>query len=187
MEEDVKLQLEMTKDGMFQSLKHLENELSKIRAGKANVHVLDGIFVDYYGANSPINQVANISAPDPKMIVIQPWDKKMIDIIEKAIMKANIGITPMNDGEMIRLSFPPLTEERRLQLVKQVKNEGETAKVGIRNHRREANEEFKKMKKDGLAEDLEKDAETTVQKMTDDYIKKVDEVIEKKEKEIMTI
>lgn len=187
MEEEVKLHLEMTRDSMFEALKHLETELSKIRAGKANVHVLDGIIVDYYGANAPISQVANISAPDPKMIVIQPWDKKMIEIIEKAIMKANIGITPMNDGEMIRLSFPPLTQERRLSLVKQVKNEGENAKVSIRNHRREANDELKKMKKEGLAEDLEKDAEAGVQKMTDDYIRKVDEVIEKKEKEIMTI
>jgi ribosome recycling factor len=187
MEEDLKMQLEMTKEGMFEALKHLETELSKIRAGKANVHVLDGIFVDYYGVNSPINQVANITSPDPKMIVIQPWDKKMIVEIQKAIMKANIGITPADDGEQIRLAFPPLTEERRLMLAKQVKNEGETAKVSIRNHRREANEELKKMKKDGLPEDMEKDGEAAVQKLTDEYIRKVDEVIEKKEKEIMTI
>lgn len=187
MEEDLKLQLEMTKDGMFQALKHLEAELSKIRAGKANVHVLDGITVEYYGAHSPISQVANINTPDPKMVVIQPWDKKIIGDIEKAIMKANIGITPMNDGELIRLAFPPLTEERRLSLVKQVKSEGETAKVSIRNHRRDANEELKKMKKDGLPEDMEKDGEAAVQKMTDDYIRKVEEIIEKKEKEIMTI
>jgi ribosome recycling factor len=187
MEEEVMMQLEITRESMKGAISHLTAEQIKIRAGKANVHILDGITIDYYGAMSPLSQVASINTPDPKMIVIQPWEKNMIDPIEKAIMKANVGITPMNDGEMIRLVFPPLTEERRRDLVKQVKNQGETAKVSIRNARRDANEEFKKMKKEGLAEDLEKKAEAEVQKLTDDFIRKIDELVSQKEKEIMTI
>ncbi len=187
MEEELSLLLSMTSEGMEASLKHLETELAKIRAGKANTHILDGIMVDYYGIPTPINQVANINTPDPKMLVVQPWEKNMIDPIEKAIMKANVGITPANDGEIIRLNFPPLTEERRANLTKQVKSEGEQAKVAIRNQRRDANEEVKKMVKDGLAEDLGKKAETEIQQLTDKFIKKVDELVDKKDQEIMTI
>ena len=187
MEEDFNMQLELTEESMKNSLTHLAAELAKIRAGKASVNMLDGIFVDYYGANTPLNQVANVNTPDPKMVVVQPWEKTMIDPIEKAILKANIGITPQNDGEIIRLAVPPLTEERRRELVKQVKNEGENSKISIRNSRREANDEFKKMQKDGLSEDIAKDGEATVQDLTNSFIKKVDELVAAKEKDIMTI
>ena len=149
--------------------------------------MLDGIFVDYYGANTALSQVANINTPDDRMVVVQPWEKSMIAPIEKAILKANVGVTPVNDGELIRLNVPPLTEERRRDLVKQVKGEGENSKVSVRNIRRDANDELKKMKKDGLDEDVEKTAEAEVQKMTDAFIKKVDELIISKEAEIMTI
>ncbi|MCF8371068.1 MAG: ribosome recycling factor [Bacteroidales bacterium] len=187
MEEEVKMQLEFTNESMNNAISHLVAELARIRAGKANVSMLDGIFIDYYGANTPLSQVANINTPDPKMIVIQPWEKSIIGTIEKAIQKANIGINPQNDGEIIRLAVPPLTEERRRDLVKQVKNEGEHTKVSIRNSRREANDEFKTMKKEGLSEDMEKDAEAQVQALTDKYITKVDELVAIKEKDIMTI
>lgn len=187
MDEEIKMQLELTEESMQNSLTHLNNELVKIRAGKASVHMLDGIYVDYYGSNTPLNQVANVNTPDPKMVVVQPWEKAMIEPIEKAIMKANIGINPTNDGEIIRLNIPPLTEERRISLVKQVKNEGENSKISIRNIRREANDEFKDMKKNGLSEDMEKDAEGTVQNLTNKFIKLIDEIIEEKEKDIMTI
>ncbi len=187
MEEELSMQIEMTAEGMESTLRHLESELIKIRAGKASVHILDGIVIDYYGAPTPLNQVANINTPDPKMLVIQPWEKNLIDPIERAIMKANVGITPANDGELIRLNFPPLTEERRASLTKQVKAEGEQAKVAIRNQRRDANDEVKKMVKNGLEEDLGKKAEVDIQQITDRSIKKVDEIVEKKEKEIMTI
>jgi len=187
MYEEIKMQLELTEESMQNSIEHLKNELLKIRAGKANIHMLDGIFVDYYGTNTPLNQVSNINTPDPKMVVVQPWEKAMIEPIEKAIMKANIGINPMNDGELIRLQIPPLTEERRLSLVKQVKTEGENSKISIRNARRDSNEEFKNMKKEGLSEDLEKDAEASVQELTNKYIRIIDEIIAEKEKDIMTI
>ncbi|MEA3444778.1 MAG: ribosome recycling factor, partial [Bacteroidota bacterium] len=135
----------------------------------------------------PLNQVANIGTPDPKMIVVQPWEKSMVEPIEKAIMKANIGINPQNNGEIIRLAVPPLTEERRIELVKQVKSEGENTKVSVRNSRRDANDELKKMKNDGLSEDLERDAEAEVQNLTNSFIKKVEELVTEKEKDIMTI
>ena len=168
-------------------MSHLETELVKVRAGKASTHILDGIHVDYYGTNTPLNQVANINTPDAKTLAIQPWEKNMIDPIEKAIMQANIGITPINNGEIIRLVFPPLTEERRKDLGKQVKSMGEEAKVSVRNARRDANEEIKRMQKDGLSEDLAKDAEIEIQEITDEFIKKVDKHVEAKEKDIMTI
>jgi len=187
MDEEVKMQIELAEESMASAIEYLNNQLTKIRAGKANVHMLDGIVVDYYGTSTPLSQVSNINTPEPKMITIQPWEKSLIDEIEKAIMKANIGITPMNDGEMIRLAIPPLTEERRLNLVKQIKSEGENTKVSVRNTRRDANDEFKKMKKDGLSEDLEKDAEGVIQKMTDKYSKLVDEIIVEKENDIMTV
>lgn len=187
MNEEVQLVYEMAKERMEKSIEHLENELNRIRAGKANVHILDGVMVDYYGTMTPLSQVSNISTPDAKTIAIQPWEKKMIDPIEKAIQQANIGITPVNNGELIRLGIPPLTEERRVKLVKQVKNEGENARVSIRNGRRDANEEYKRMKKDGLAEDEVKRAEDNIQEITDEFVKKVDEIVEAKEQDIMTI
>ena len=187
MQEEVQLNLEDAREKMEKAVSHLETELAKVRAGKASTHILDGIHVDYYGTNTPLNQVANINTPDAKTIAIQPWEKNMIDPIEKAIMQANIGITPANNGEIIRLIFPPLTEERRKELGKQVKSMGEEAKVSVRTARRDANEEIKRMQKDGLSEDLAKDAEVEIQEITDEFVKKVDQVIETKEKDIMTI
>ncbi len=187
MQEEVQLVYEMTREKMDKALEHLDTELSRIRAGKANIHILDGIMVDYYGAMTPLNQVSNISTPDAKTIAIQPWEKKMIDPIEKAIQQANIGINPINNGELIRLIIPPLTEERREALVKQVKNEGENARVSIRNSRREANEEYKQMQKQGLAEDDAKRAEENIQELTNEYAEKIDKIVEAKEEDIMTI
>lgn len=187
MDELVQMVLDDAREKMDKSIKHLENELIKIRAGKASIHIVDGILVDYYGVMTPLNQVSNIGTPDPKSVIIQPWDKNIIDPIEKAIMQANIGITPENNGELIRLGIPPLTEERRRDLVKQVKHEGEETKVGIRNARRDANEELKSLQKDGLPEDEQKNGEAEVQKLTDQFIEKVDRDIEAKEKDIMTV
>ena len=187
MNEEVELLFDMTKERMEKSIHHLETELSRIRAGKANPHILDGIEVDYYGSMTPLNQVSNISTPDAKTIAIQPWEKNMINPIEKSILAANINLTPVNNGEIIRLNIPPLTEERRIQLVKQVKNEGETAKVSIRNARRDANDELKSLQKDGLPEDQAKRAETKVQEMTDNYTEKVDQVVDAKEEDIMKV
>lgn len=187
MEEEVELIIEETKDRMQKALEHLEYELARLRAGRANPVLLDGIFVDYYGVNSPLSQVSNINTPDAKTILIQPWEKSMLGVIEKAIMAANIGLTPMNNGEVIRISIPPLTEERRHQLVKQVKNEGETAKISIRNARKWANDGLKKMLKDGLPEDSEKNASEIIQDLTNDFTAKVDKVMAQKEKEVMTV
>ncbi|MFW5656162.1 MAG: ribosome recycling factor [Bacteroidota bacterium] len=187
MEEEVQLYIDDTREKMQKAVSHLESELLRVRAGKATPHILDGITVDYYGTETPLNQVSSINTPDAKTIAIQPWEKQMIDPIEKAILAANIGLTPINNGELIRLNIPPLTEERRRELVKQVKNLGEQSKVSIRSARREANDDLKKLQKEGLSEDMEKDAEDQVQKLTDKYSKKVDELIESKEEEIMTI
>lgn len=187
MNEEVQLCIDDAREKMEKAIDHLNNELIKIRAGKANPAVLNGINVDYYGSQTPLSQVSNITTPDAKTIAIQPWEKPMIAEIEKAIMAANIGLTPANNGELIRINVPPLTEERRRDLSKQVKNEGEHAKVSVRNARRDANEYLKKMKKEGLSEDLEKDAEDEVQKITDVFSEKVDKLIEIKEKDIMTV
>jgi ribosome recycling factor len=188
MEEEVELYLEETREKMEQSISHLEHELAKMRAGKATPAMLDGIFVEYYGNKTPLNQVSNINTPDAKSILVQPWEKNMLEPIEKSIMAANIGLTPVNNGELIRINIPPLTEERRHQLVKQVKAEGETTKVGIRNVRKWANDEIRKLQKDeGLSEDDEKEAMNEVQKLTDDYSQKVDMLVEKKEQDILTI
>ncbi len=187
MNEEVQLFLDDAAEKMEKALTHLSAELVKLRAGKANPSMLDGIFVNYYGTQTPLQQVASINTPDARSIVIQPWEKKVIDAIEKAIFAANIGLTPSNNGETVRLNIPPLTEDRRKALVKQVKVEGENAKISIRNARRDAIEEFKKMSKNGLPEDMGKDAEETAQKMTDKYYKKVDEILAKKETEIMTV
>ncbi len=187
MTEEVQFCIDATKEQMEKVIKHLESELIKIRAGKASPIMLDGIYVDYYGTKSPINQIANIATPDPRSIIIQPWDKSMLEPIEKAILASNIGFTPQNNGEILRINIPPLSEERRKQLVKQVKNEGETAKIGIRNARRDANEELKKLKKDGVSEDEIKEAEEKIQKITDQYIERIDSILANKEKEILTI
>ena len=187
MNEEVDLILEETKERMVKALEHLELELSRLRAGRANPALLDGITVDYYGVNSPLSQVSNINTPDPKTIQIQPWEKNMLGTIEKAIMAANIGLTPVNNGEVIRINIPPLTEERRHQLVKQVRNEGETAKISIRSARKWANDELKQSLKDGLPEDIEKDATETVQEMTHEFNTKVDKVMALKEKDVMTV
>ncbi|MFN3940992.1 MAG: ribosome recycling factor, partial [Chitinophagales bacterium] len=158
-----------------------------VRAGRANPSMLDGIKVDYYGAPTPLSQVANIATPDARTINIQPWEKRMLAEIEKAIFQANLGITPMNNGELIRLSVPPLTEERRKELVKQVKHIGETCKVTIRNARKAGNEEVKKLQKNGLPEDVAKDAEDIIQKLTDKYSAEVEKHLGVKEQEIMTV
>lgn len=187
MSEEVELYMDDAKERMDKALKHLESELQKVRAGKASPVMLESVFVDYYGTKSPISQVANINTPDAKTIVVQPWDKTMMEPIEKAIMAANLGFNPINNGDILRIIVPPLTEERRRQLAKQVRGEGENSKVGIRNIRRDVNEALKKLKKEGIPEDEIKDAEDKIQKMTDLYIKKTDEVLEKKEKDIMSI
>jgi len=187
MEDEAIFCVDMTREKMDKAIFHLEDELVRIRAGKATPNILDGITVDYYGAVTPLSQVSNIGTPDAKTILVQPWEKNMLGPIEKAILYANIGITPMNNGEVIRLNIPPLTEERRRNLVKQVKTIGETTKVSIRNARREANEELKKLQKEGLPEDVEKETQEKVQKLTDDYIKKVDLIVAGKEKDIMTV
>jgi ribosome recycling factor len=187
MNELVKPHIDSATSLMDKAIAHLESELSKIRAGKASPAMLDGIFVDYYGASTPLNQVAGINTPDARTIVIQPWEKSMLGPIEKAIFASNMGLTPQNDGQMVRLNLPPLTEERRLGLVKQSKAEAENCKVSIRNVRRDANEAIKKLVKEGLAEDIAKDAEAKVQQLTDSYIVKADKHLEAKEKEIMTV
>ncbi|MCK5068429.1 MAG: ribosome recycling factor [Bacteroidales bacterium] len=187
MNEDVQLVYEMARENMEKSVEHLDNELIRIRAGKANVHILDGVMVDYYGTPTPLNQVSNISTPDAKTIMIQPWEKSMIDPLEKALMQSNVGITPSNNGEVIRLIIPQLTEERRRELVKKVKTEGENARVSLRNSRREANDEYKQMQKDGLSEDETKTAEDLIQKLTDEFTEKVEKIVESKEEDIMTI
>lgn len=187
MNEEVQMVYEMTKERMEKAIEHLDNELIRIRAGKANVHILDGVLVDYYGTPTPLTQVSNLSTPDARTIMIQPWEKTMIGPIEKALMNSNVGITPSNNGEVIRLAIPQLTEERRRDLVKQVKNEGENARVSVRNARRDANEEYKSMQKDGLSEDETKDAEDAIQKLTNEFTENVETIVDAKDKDIMTI
>ena len=184
---EVKEILGKAEEKMEEAVMYLEEALAHIRAGKANVKILDGIRVDSYGSMVPLNQVAAVNTPDARTIAIKPWDKSMFRPIEKAIMDSNVGITPENNGEIIRLGIPPLTEERRKQLAKQCGKEGEQAKVSIRNTRRDIIEKLKKSIKEGLSEDLEKDAEADMQKMHDKFIKKVDELLAAKEKEIMTV
>jgi ribosome recycling factor len=185
--EDVSLIIDDAKESMQKAINHLEQELTKIRAGKASPTMLDGINVDYYGSPTPINQVANISVLDAKTISIQPWEKNMLSAIDRAIMQANIGITPQNDGNQIRLFLPPLTEERRKELFKKASAEGEHSKVAIRNIRRDAIEQIKKLQKEGLSEDAAKDAEADIQNLTDKYTALVDKHLEAKEKEMMTV
>ena len=172
---------------MQKAVDFLEESLANIRAGKASVNVLNGVFVDYYGSQTPVSGVASVTVPDAKTILIQPWDKNMIRPIEKAIIDSNIGLTPSNNGESIRLSMPPLTEERRKELVKQSKAEAENARVSLRNARRDAVEAFKKAVKEGMPEDEGKDGETQAQKLLEKFNKAIDIAFEKKEKEIMTV
>lgn len=169
------------------TLEFLDETFSRIRAGRANPHILDGIRVEYYGSHVPLTNVATVNTPDAKTIMVQPWEKQMLKVVEKAILDSDVGITPENNGEVIRLGIPPLTEERRRQLVKQTKQEAEDAKISIRNARREGIDEIKKAVKDGLPEDMGKDGENELQKLHDKYIRKVDEMFGEKEKEILTV
>ena len=184
---DTKTIMTEVADRMQRAVDHLTEELLNIRAGKASVNVLNGVFVDYYGSQTPVSGVASVTVPDAKTILIQPWDKNMIRPIEKAIIDSNIGLTPSNNGEHIRLSIPPLTEDRRKEIVKKVKAEGETARISLRNARRDAVEAIKKAVKDGMAEDEQKDGEAQVQKLLEKYTKLLDVELEKKEKVVMTV
>ena len=172
---------------MQKTMENLDGEMGTIRAGRANPNVLNRIMVDYYGTPTPIQQVANVSVPEPRMIQIQPWEKNMLKVIEKAIMVSDLGINPTNDGTAVRLIFPELTEERRKELVKDVKKKGEAAKVAIRNIRRDGNDAFKKLKASDVSEDEIKNLEDELQKMTDKYVKEIDSVVEIKSKEVMTV
>ena len=187
MSEDISSIIANADDLMKKAISHLESELVKIRAGKANPQMLDSLVVDYYGNPTPINQVANVSVMDARTLTIQPWEKNMVQAIEKSIIGANIGVTPQNDGAIIRLSLPPLTEERRKELVKRCQGEGEHTKIAIRNIRRDAIEHIKKLQKDGLSEDAAKDAEADVQVATDKSTAAVEKHLETKEKEIMSV
>jgi ribosome recycling factor len=187
MSELIKKQLNDAKALMEKAIDHTDNELSKIRAGKASPAMLDGIAVDYYGTPTALTQVGNVNTPDARTIVIQPWEKSLLPAIEKAIKDANLGVNPQNDGVIIRINVPPLTEERRRDLVKKVKAEVENGKVAIRNIRKDTNERIKKLKSEGVSEDEIKTGEADVQKLTDGYIVKVDKLAEAKEKDIMTV
>ncbi len=187
MTEESQFVLESTKEAMDHSIEHFERELQKIRAGKSSPSMLNGVMVEYYGAHMPIERVANINTPDPRQIIVQPFDKSTIYTIEKAIMAANLGFNPMNEGEILRINVPPLTEERRRDLVKRAKNEAEDAKVSIRNARRHANDDAKHLEKDGVPEDEVKRLVEKIQEMTNNYITKVDKVLELKEKDILTV
>ena len=184
---EVKEIISAAEEKMARSIEHLKDEMANIRADKASPNVLNGVMVSYYGNQTPINQVASVAVPDARTITILPWDKKMIPVIEKAILDANIGLTPSNNGEHVRLTIPPLTEERRKQLVKQVRAEGEQARVGVRNARRDAIEVLRKEQKNGMPEDVVKDGEEKMQKSTDKFSKLIDEVLDAKEKEILTV
>ena len=185
--EEIEFILDSTKESMTGSIAHLEKEFLNIRAGKATPQMLGGVFVDYYGSQTPLSQVANINVPDARTITVTPWEKNMLHPIEKAIMIANIGFNPMNNGDNIIINVPALTEERRRDLVKQAKAEAEDAKIGIRNARKDANTDIKKLEKEGTSEDICKTAEDDVQKLTDAFIKKVEEHLAIKEAEIMKV
>ena len=187
MDEDVQLVLDLVNEQMEKALTHLKSELTKIRAGKANPSMLDGISVESYGTHMPLNQLSNINTMDARTLTVKPWDKSMLEPISKAIGAANIGINPQNNGEVIILSIPPLTEVRRKNLVKMTKSVAEDARIGLRNARRDANEEIKSLQKKGLAEDMAKEAESRVQKFTDDFNAKVEVQLAAKEKDIMTV
>ncbi len=184
---DTKTILNEASARMQKAIDYLEESLLNVRAGKASLNVLNGVFVDYYGSQTPVSGVASVTVPDAKTVLIQPWDKNMIRAIEKAILDSNIGLTPSNNGEQIRLTMPPVTEERRKELVKQVRAEAETARVSLRNARRDAVEAFKKAMKEGMPEDESKDGETQSQKLLEKYTKLLDAALDRKEKEIMTV
>lgn len=185
--EDIALEIDSAEELMSAAIQHLEKELSNVRAGKVSPSMLHNVFAPYYGANTPIHQVANIGVVDGRTLSIQPWEKQMLQPIEKAIFAANLGVTPQNDGSIIRITIPPLTEERRRSLVKQVKDIGEHTKIGIRKARQEAKDAVHKMVKNGLSEDLGKDAEAKIQDLTNKYSEKTDHLVTAKEKEIMTV
>ena len=187
MDEEAQMCLDEAKESMENAITHLEKTFHKIRTGKASPSMLDGVMIDYYGTKTPIEQTANINTPDPRQIIIQPWDKSIIIEIEKAILAANLGFNPKNEGEILRIIVPTLTEERRKEMVKQAKGEAENTKVSIRNSRRNANDFAKDLEKDGTPEDEVKKLLDKIQKLTDEYIKKIDELIENKEKDIMTV
>lgn len=187
MHEDAQFCLEETQEGMQNAVAHLDKEFQKIRTGKASPQMLDGIRVDYYGAMTPLDQLSNINTPDPKQIIVQPWDKSVLPLIEKAIMAANLGFNPKNEGEVLRIIVPPLTEERRKDLVKRAKTEAENARVAVRNIRRASNELAKKLEKDGVPEDDIKKLEHDIQEATNTFIAKIDKALESKEKDIMTV
>ena len=185
--EEIDFYLEEASDSMSKAVEHFTKEVSKIRAGKANTSMFDGVSVDYYGSQSPINQVANINTQDAKTIVIKPWEKNMLDPIERAILGANLGVTPMNDGDFIRIILPPLTEERRKDLVKKAREIAENSRITIRNIRRDANDALKQLKSDGASEDMIKSAEEKVQDYTNEFVAQVDKYLIAKEDEIMTV
>ena len=187
MTEEIEFILDGAKESMEGSIAHLEKEFLNIRAGKASPAMLGGVFVEYYGAQTPLSQIAKISVPDARTITLQPFERNMLHAIEKAIMIANLGFNPMNNGDMVIISVPPLTEERRRDLAKQAKGEAEDAKIGIRNARKDANTDIKKQEKDGTSEDVCKKAEDDVQNLTNIYIKKIDELLAVKEAEIMKV
>lgn len=187
MTEDLDLIFDEFKSSNSKTLTHLENELSRIRAGKATPAMLNGVMVEYYGSPTPLQQVANVSTMDARTITVQPWEKNMLNEIAKGIMNANLGLNPQNNGEVLLIAVPPLTEERRRDLVKKAKGEGEHAKVGIRNHRKDAMDMIKDLKNEGLSEDMVKDAEEEIQQITNSFIRKIDDLLEVKEKDIMTV
>jgi ribosome recycling factor len=187
MTEESQMVLEETKEQMNKAIQHLEKELQKLRTGKATPQMLEGIRIDYYGAMTPIEQTANINTPDPRQIIVQPWDKSILADIEKAILAANLGLNPKNEGEILRIAVPPLTEERRRELVKKAKAEGENAKVSIRNTRRSSNDLAKGLEKEGVSEDEVKKLQEEIQKITDGFIEDIDKIVEAKEKDIMTV
>lgn len=185
MKEDIQFILDTAKEAMTNAIKHLEKEFVNIRAGKASPAMLGSVMVEYYGSMTPLSQVANVNTPDGRTITVQPWEKSMIQEIERAIMIANLGFNPMNNGESVIINVPPLTEERRRDLAKQAKHEAEEAKIGVRNARKEANHDVKNL--DDASEDAKSNAEIDIQEMTDNYVKKIDELLHIKEKEIMTV
>jgi ribosome recycling factor len=187
MIEEIDMQIMQTVEHFDKAMEHLTFELNKIRAGKASPAMLNGLMVDYYGSMTPLQQVANVSTPDARTISIQPWEKKMLSAIEKAIFEANMGITPMNDGEVVRLMVPPMSEERRVMMVKQAKQAGEESRVAIRNYRHKIMDFIKKKVKEGFPEDMGKRKEDEVQKTVDSYMSKIDKMLEVKEKDIMTV
>ncbi len=187
MTEEITMALETAKEAMDKAINHLENELTKIRAGKAHPSMLGGVKVDYYGSPTPLGQVANVNSTDARTLTIQPWEKSMLDPIATAVINANLGLNPMNNGEVILINVPPLTEERRRELVKRARSEGEHARVGIRTGRKDAMDFLKAAKADGLSEDMVKSGETKVQELTDGYNKRVDDILDAKEADIMTV